>query len=162
MFVPKEVYRDFLSKQNLIRDNIRLTPKIYKGHTVITDNLLYKLIRYFLDIKMLQFKDPVFVEAITRIYEYSAKYNFELRDIKTDIPIDYAHTNNFLDGVNLSPGQRYPIFDIVLGVISGIPVKDIKGFVELGKGDHNCFLTLKENTTKYWVLYNRENKNISF
>ena len=156
MFLDLKKYSEFLTNINKFRDNIRLTEKIYKGHSIIMDNLIYKLIRYFLDYKNMQFNDSEFKSFIMRVYNYTTLHNPELKSISTETSENYSCENNFLDGKNKSPGQRYPEFDIVLGVISGINIRDIKGFVEIGKGDHKCFKILQEDSDNFWTLYNIE------
>lgn len=162
MFLDLKQYSEFLVNLNKFRDNIRLTNKIYKGHSIVLDNLIYKLIRYFLDFKNKKFNDPEFKEFILKVYSYSVAKNPELKNISTKLNNNYCNENNFLDGTNKQPGQRYPEFDIVLGVISGIEIKDIKGFVEIGNGYHGCFKNIKTDDNNFWTLYNKESVKLKY
>lgn len=80
------------------------------------------------------FKDKLFFNFIEDIYQYTLKRNKDIANISIEVD-EYAE-DNFQEDIFLdyNPGKRYPKLDIVLGIISGIPIDNIKVWVEQMKG----------------------------
>jgi hypothetical protein len=126
--------KDFFLLQKNIRNNIRCTNFCYKGHSISLDNIISKYINFLMIYRKCMFKDKLFFNFIEDIYQYTLKRNKDIANISIEVD-EYAE-DNFQEDIFLdyNPGKRYPKLDIVLGIISGIPIDNIKVWVEQMKG----------------------------
>ena len=155
MKLSTETKQDFLKHINLIRNNDRLTSIVYNGHTIVLDNLFFKIIVYFIEIKQKNYDDIEFKTFIESIYKYTALRNPGFKDIDITEQSNYKRGNPFDDNfaIYLPCGQCYPKFDIVLGAISGIPTQYIKNFIEIARGNHETVGTTRATQLSgFWVI----------